>query len=223
MAQQRRRTTRGIARRDFLKATVAGAAGVAAGLGPAIPARAKNASGASSSSSAIGKAVGGGLVVAGPELALPPGFTYKTFGAFGSPMQDGFTTPPIPDGMGVFSDGAGMRIVRNHELGDGNDIVRPSVVGIPTNAYDRKAPGCTTTLHPGQQRRPGRELRERQRHGHELRRRSDAMGHVPLVRGNHDRHIVEPEQGPRLCLRDRPDERWLRPGQAVASPRSVRP
>ena len=146
MAQQRRRITRGIARRDFLKATVAGAAGVAAGLGPSIPARAKNASGASSSSSAIGKAVGGGLVVAGPELALPPGFTYKTFGAFGSPMQDGFTTPPIPDGMGVFSDGAGMRIVRNHELGDGNDIVRPSVVGIPTNAYDRKAPGCTTTL-----------------------------------------------------------------------------
>ena len=146
MAQQRRRTTRGIARRDFLKATVAGAAGVAAGLGSSIPARAKNASGASSSSSTIGKAVGGGLVVAGPELALPPGFTYKTFGAFGSPMQDGFTTPPIPDGMGVFSDGAGMRIVRNHELGDGNDIVRPSVVGIPTSAYDRKAPGCTTTL-----------------------------------------------------------------------------
>ena len=41
------------------------------------------------------------------------------------------------------------------------------------------------------------------------------MGHLPVVRGNHDRHIVGPEQSPRLCLRDRPDERRLRPGQAV--------
>jgi secreted PhoX family phosphatase len=144
----RRRTrsgTRGIARRDFLKATVAGAAGVAAGIGSAAPALARNSSSAASSPT-VGRSVGGGLVVAGPELALPPGFTYKTFGAFGSPMQDGFATPPIPDGMGVFTDGAGLRIVRNHELGDGNDIARGSVVGVPSTAYDRRGPGCTTTL-----------------------------------------------------------------------------
>jgi secreted PhoX family phosphatase len=143
--RRNRSEARGIARRDFLKATVTGAAGVAAGIASAAPALARNSSGAASSPT-VGKSVGGGLVVAGPELALPPGFTYKTFGAFGWPMQDGFTTPPIPDGMGVFTDGAGLRIVRNHELGDGNDIARGSVVGIPSTAYDRRGPGCTTTL-----------------------------------------------------------------------------
>ena len=44
-----------------------------------------------------------GLVAAGPELALPPGFAYTTFGAFGSAMTDGFITPPIHDGMAVFT------------------------------------------------------------------------------------------------------------------------
>ena len=34
-------------------------------------------------------------------------------------MSDGFVTPPIHDGMGVFAEpGGGYRIVRNHELGD---------------------------------------------------------------------------------------------------------
>jgi secreted PhoX family phosphatase len=147
MARRRHRSaTRGIARRDFLKATAAGAAGVAAGLATVAPAMARSSSGLAAASKPLGASVGGGLVVAGPELALPAGFTYKTFGAFGSPMQDGFATPPIHDGMGVFADGSGLRIVRNHELGDGNDIARGSVVGRPTTAYDRKGPGCTTTL-----------------------------------------------------------------------------
>jgi secreted PhoX family phosphatase len=135
-----------MARRDFLKATAAAAAGVAAGLGTVAPAMARSSSGLAAASKPLGASVGGGLVVAGPELALPAGFTYKTFGAFGSPMQDGFPTPPIHDGMGVFADGSGLRIVRNHELGDGNDISRGSVVGRPATAYDRKGPGCTTTL-----------------------------------------------------------------------------
>ena len=64
-----------------------------------------------------------GLVEAGPELALPSGFSYHTFGAFGSAMSDGFITPPIHDGMAAFDMGGGrIRIVRNHELGEGNDI-----------------------------------------------------------------------------------------------------
>ena len=50
---------------------------------------------------------GVGLVQAGPELALPPGFSYQTFGAFGSAMSDGFITPPIHDGMAVFDSGGG--------------------------------------------------------------------------------------------------------------------
>ena len=38
-------------------------------------------------------------------------------------MSDGFITPPIHDGMAVFPGGNGtLRIVRNHELGEGNDI-----------------------------------------------------------------------------------------------------
>jgi secreted PhoX family phosphatase len=145
MDRQRRSTSGGIQRRDFLKATLAGAAGVAAGVGTALPASAGVRAGAPAAKD-IGAPAGGGLVVAGPELALPPGFTYKTFGSFGSPMQDGFTTPPIPDGMGVFADGSHIRIVRNHELGDSNDVLGGSVVGLPSAAYDRLGPGCTTTL-----------------------------------------------------------------------------
>jgi secreted PhoX family phosphatase len=88
-----------------------------------------------------------GLVKAGPELALPPGFTYHTFGAFGSAMSDGFITPPIHDGMGCFDAGNGkLRLVRNHELGEGNDIAAGTVMGDPKTAYDRKAPGGTITL-----------------------------------------------------------------------------
>ena len=137
---------RSIGRREFLKAGAAGAAGAAlSGLVPSgasagvrpLPIRAVR--------SAIG--VANGLVQAGPELALPPGFTYKTFGAFGSAMSDGFITPPIHDGMGVFADvGGGYRVVRNHETGDSNDNVAGTVLGDPATAYDTKAPGGTVTL-----------------------------------------------------------------------------
>jgi uncharacterized protein len=90
---------------------------------------------------------GAGLVAAGPELALPAGFSYHTFGAFGSAMTDGFITPPIHDGMAAFDVGGGkLRIVRNHELGEGNDIPAGTVIGDPKTAWDRKAPGGTVTL-----------------------------------------------------------------------------
>jgi secreted PhoX family phosphatase len=88
-----------------------------------------------------------GLVQAGPELALPPGFSYVTFGRYGSAMSDGFITPPIHDGMGAFpADGGLVRIVRNHELGEGNDVPAGTVIGDPATAWDRRAPGGTTTL-----------------------------------------------------------------------------
>ena len=90
---------------------------------------------------------GSGLAQAGPELALPPGFTYHTFGAFGSAMSDGFITPPIHDGMAAFDVGGGkLRIVRNHELGEGNDIPPGTVIGDPATAWDKRAPGGTTTI-----------------------------------------------------------------------------
>jgi secreted PhoX family phosphatase len=88
-----------------------------------------------------------GLTAAGPELALPPGFTYHTFGWFGSAMSDGFITPPIHDGMAAFDMGGGIvRIVRNHELGEGNDIPAGTCIGDPATAWDRRAPGGTVTL-----------------------------------------------------------------------------
>lgn len=87
------------------------------------------------------------LTASGGELALPPGFSYHTFGAFGSAMSDGFITPPIHDGMGCFDMGDGtLRIVRNHELGEGNDVPAGTVIGDPKTAWDRKAPGGTVTI-----------------------------------------------------------------------------
>ena len=90
---------------------------------------------------------GAGLVAAGLELALPAGFTYHTFGSFGSAMSDGYITPPIHDGMAVFDMGGDIwRMVRNHELGEGNDVPAGTVIGDPATAWDRRAPGGTVTL-----------------------------------------------------------------------------
>jgi secreted PhoX family phosphatase len=89
----------------------------------------------------------GSLTSTGGELALPAGFSYHTFGAFGSAMTDGFITPPIHDGMGCFDMGDGTwRLVRNHELGEGNDIPAGTVIGDPSTAWDTKAPGGTVTI-----------------------------------------------------------------------------
>jgi len=130
-------------RRSFIQVASLGAAAAATGLRP-------SPAGASTRSKASFKAatdVDPSLTQAGPELALPAGFTYKTFAAFGSAMSDGFITPPIHDGMGVFDQpGGGYRIVRNHELGDSNDNTPGTVIGDPATAYDKKAPGGTVTL-----------------------------------------------------------------------------
>ena len=88
-----------------------------------------------------------GVSAAGAELALPGGFTYHSFGAFGSAMTDGYITPPIHDGMACFDTGNGTwRLVRNHELGEGNDIPAGTVIGEKSTAFDPKAPGGTVTL-----------------------------------------------------------------------------
>jgi secreted PhoX family phosphatase len=134
-----------VGRRGFVRAGVIGAAMSSAVLMRTDPALGA-ATMASRTTSTAAK-VGSGLAKAGPELALPPGFTYHTFGAFGSAMSDGFITPPIHDGMGCFDAGNGkLRLVRNHELGEGNDIPAGTVLGDPKTAYDRKAPGGTVTL-----------------------------------------------------------------------------
>jgi secreted PhoX family phosphatase len=133
-----------VGRRSFVRMGVIGAA-----MGSATLMQTDRAVGAAAMAGRVSsvKARGAGLVAAGPELALPPGFTYHTFGAFGSAMSDGFITPPIHDGMACFDMGNGRwRIVRNHELGEGNDIPAGTVIGDPRTAYDRKAPGGTVTL-----------------------------------------------------------------------------
>ncbi|MEX2101460.1 MAG: alkaline phosphatase PhoX [Actinomycetota bacterium] len=134
-----------ISRRKFIRRGVIGAAMATT----AVMTR-NNAAGAEMLESIVrthGGTPGTGLVPAGPELALPPGFSYKTFGWFGSAMSDGFLTPPIHDGMGVFPGPNGnYRIVRNHELGEGNDVPAGTVIGDPATAYDRKSSGGTVTL-----------------------------------------------------------------------------
>jgi uncharacterized protein len=130
-------------RRSFIRATAFGAAATAAGL------RVSAAAATTRSRQGFRRAasVHASLIQAGPELALPAGFTYHTFGAFGSAMSDGFITPPIHDGMGVFDQpGGGYRIVRNHEVGDSNDNAPGTVLGDPATAYDKKAPGGCVTL-----------------------------------------------------------------------------
>ncbi|MEX0983501.1 MAG: alkaline phosphatase PhoX [Actinomycetota bacterium] len=137
-------STRTVGRRDVLKAGLTAAVLGGTGFGSAaFPTLAGHVG---SAAWANGMTFGVGLDPAGPEMALPPGFSYKTFGAFGSAMSDGFITPPIHDGMGTFQDGENVRIVRNHELGSGNDVFGPSVIGRRSTAYDRTAPGGTTTM-----------------------------------------------------------------------------
>jgi secreted PhoX family phosphatase len=64
-----------------------------------------------------GRGVGyGPLAPRGPELALPPGFTYDTISIQGRPMSDGFLTPHAMDGMGAFALANGnVALIRNHE------------------------------------------------------------------------------------------------------------
>ncbi|WP_432840813.1 alkaline phosphatase PhoX [Dactylosporangium sp. CA-092794] len=90
----------------------------------------------------------GPLAPAGKELALPAGFTYRTFGAAGTRMSDGLVTPGCHDGQAVFDAGRGrVRLIRNHEIDLDIPGARQRALG-PRNAYDRAAPaGCTSSLY----------------------------------------------------------------------------
>jgi secreted PhoX family phosphatase len=82
------------------------------------------------------------------DLSLPPGFRYVKFGSWGDPMSDGNLTPFLHDGMAAFPDTNGnIRLVRNHEIGEGNDIPPGTPLGsVVTGTYDPVAPGGTVTL-----------------------------------------------------------------------------
>ena len=79
------------------------------------------------------------------RIALPAGFTYRSFGIEGDPMTDGNPTPRAHDGMGVFDMPNGnVRLVRNHE--DRDPAVISTPIGDPSKAYDARAMGGNTTL-----------------------------------------------------------------------------
>lgn len=81
----------------------------------------------------------GPLQPAGPELALPAGFSYVAFGRTGEPMSDGTPTPGAHDGMAAFPGPDGtVTLVRNHEQSRGPAYGQP--------AYDPSAAGGTTNL-----------------------------------------------------------------------------
>ena len=136
-----------IDRRKFLRMSMIGTVATAGGFALAGNAGARAQAEELSSRVVHQRDVADGLVQAGAELALPPGFSYTVLQVAGEAMSDGFLSPQIPDGMGVFPASNGTyRIVRNHELGDGNDVPAGTVIGIPDVAYDKRSPGGTTTL-----------------------------------------------------------------------------
>jgi secreted PhoX family phosphatase len=87
----------------------------------------------------------GDLIAAGPELALPAGFTYNVVSASGRPMSDGNLTPNAFDGMAAFAlPNGNVRLLRNHE---NRDLpARARVKGNPRFAYDSGAGGGVTSL-----------------------------------------------------------------------------
>lgn len=134
----------GLSRREFL------AAGAGAGVGlfalqgliargaMAVPSRDRRRAGK-------GDGGYGPLRPAGPELALPAGFTYAMFGVEGETMSDGNPTPKAHDGMAAFElPNGNIRLIRNHE--DRDNAVTATLKGDPSTAYDARGGGGTTSL-----------------------------------------------------------------------------
>jgi secreted PhoX family phosphatase len=99
------------------------------------------------SQAAPGEGGYGDLQPAGPELALPAGFTYVKFSVTGTPMSDGRPTPSAHDGMAAFALPNGhIRLVRNHEIPGLATPGLVTVTGDLTRGYDRGGFGGTTSL-----------------------------------------------------------------------------
>ncbi|MCC6771192.1 MAG: DUF839 domain-containing protein [Gemmatimonadaceae bacterium] len=93
----------------------------------------------------IGEGGYGALVEAGPELALPQGFTYTVVSRSGQAMSDGILTPGAFDGMAAFALANGnVRLIRNHENRDLPFTAR--LKGAPETAYDTRAGACVSSL-----------------------------------------------------------------------------
>lgn len=109
---------------------------------------------------AMEDSAGFGDLVPDPDgiLDLPAGFSYSIVMRHGDRMDDGFTSPGLPDGMAAFPAGPGRCVlVRNHEIEakhrtprafDGVDAeMIESVRGkLFDHGYGRPSPGGTTNL-----------------------------------------------------------------------------
>ncbi|WP_419950706.1 alkaline phosphatase PhoX [Candidatus Palauibacter sp.] len=136
-----------IARREFVRQAgrLAGAAAMAPSLAGLQARAARGPSAPGPAHPAAGSAGYGPLRPAGPELALPEGFSYAVLSVEGRPMSDGRPTPRAHDGMGLFAVGDDVvRLVRNHEDQDPPGVASPLVSA--NLAYDPLAGGGTTTL-----------------------------------------------------------------------------
>lgn len=107
-------------RRDFIRGGVAGATTVSLS---ALIARRAGAAELPYSDDYGAVAPVNDQVTGLPLIALPAGFTYKTYGWTGQPMADGQLTPGLHDGMDVIAaKGSQIVLIRNHEQG-GSGIV----------------------------------------------------------------------------------------------------
>ena len=89
----------------------------------------------------------GPLRPAGPELALPEGFSYLKFGVEGTMMSDGNRTPGGHDGMAAFAMPNGnIRLIRTHELQGDPKLPTTVAPGDRSKAYDPQGVGGTTSL-----------------------------------------------------------------------------
>ncbi len=138
-------------RRDFLRrsASVAGAALLAPSLAGLVACSRDVlpwvGAGRGIRRAGLGQGGYGPLRPAGPDLALPEGFSYVVLSSSGRPMSDGHPTPGAFDGMAAFGlPNGNLRLIRNHENRDPPDTA--TVKGDRSTAYDRKCGGGTTSL-----------------------------------------------------------------------------
>ena len=102
----------------------------------------------------VSEVVGFGPLEPDPDRVfdLPSGFSYRIVSRAGDRMSDGLVVPGKPDGMGCFDLGGGrIALVRNHELGSGDQARGSGAAALPRSRfYDgrdgKPCPGGTTTL-----------------------------------------------------------------------------
>ena len=125
-------------------------------------------------------------------LHLPEGFSYLSFSWTGDLMLNGALTPGSHDGMAAFNGGGHrVRLVRNHELGARHTLQRRCVRSAASGGRPRSSSMARRRVH--------QRVRQPERHDPQLRRWSDAMGHLAHVR--RDVRSTRRGQAARLHLR----------------------